>query len=204
MSSYSGCFLTSAHNKAIGYVTSEWSYVEFTLEKLIWQVAGLDPKIGSCFTVNIKSETSINVLQSLADQKLPVPKLRKELKDLVKELRNLRKQRNSIVHALWIRPEPIAQLTKRGRKLKPYAVGITAKGMLKTTKVPYSAKEITNIGIDITALNTKMFSLLQMIQVSEQKRLAIAEALLKHQKPARNPDSKTKGLPGLGQTARKK
>ena len=204
MSSISGYFLTPAHHKAIGYVTSEWSYVESILEKLIWQIAGLDEKIGSCFTANAKSETMINLLYSLADQRPLVPKLEKELKSLVEDLRNLRKQRNSIVHAVWSRPEPITQLPKSGRKRKPYAIDITAKGSLQFTKVPYSAKQITNIGVKITTLISRMVSLLHMIRESEQKHQASAKVLTQDQTHTRDPDPKTKGLLEPRKTARKK
>jgi hypothetical protein len=202
MNTLSSRVLTAAHHKAIGKVTSEWPYIDYLLERLIWEVAGVNSATGRRITTHIGPELRIDILESLTDLKLSDKTLKKELKAIVKELRDLKGKRNNIVHALWLSEGPLPKTAKSRPKKKPYAAKVTARGVLKITKTTYTAKEIDNIASEISKLSDRMMNLSSKVtsnvEESDKNRQLLAKALSQHQKKPASPKP-SKGLFSLGQ-----
>lgn len=199
MSGLAKLFLSQNHLNAIGLVATEWSYTEACLEFLIWELAGLDEKRGQAITTHLQSETRIQILQTLADSLLTDAAIKKRLTDIIAEIRNLRIQRNDIVHGLWIpsTDKPISQTLKNRRKPTPATRKIQARGTLKVIRKPVKSKEIRETAKQIGDLAISMFDLLKKMQSERQKRQALAKGLLALGQLAQNPDPTTTSPGGL-------
>lgn len=191
--------ISKNHLTAIGRVASLWSYTELFLEKLIWLVLGIDNEAGYCVTTHLNSETRIHILESLAKKRLPIPGLQKDLAKRVADIRRLRAQRNTIVHALWIGGAAPSgyQIGKKGNRTVPRISKISAKGELKVTNTPWRSKRINDIAYEIDVLNSALIQLQKRIEESQRARQAIAAALIGHQAPDRTQSPKPTTLQAL-------
>ena len=168
----SSTFLSERHYKAIGLVAAEWSWAEQQLEQLIWEVVQINGEKGRALTTHLSSETRINILATLANTELSNT-LKVELAGMVGRLRNLRTERNNIVHALWLSREPlrmglIKSAMKRGRKPTPDLIKITAKGKLVISNKPFTAKQILSVAHEISRLVMDLYDLQLRIQNERQ------------------------------------
>ena len=187
--------LSKNHLIAIGHIATNWSYSESYLELLIWKLIGIDNDGGHCVTTHLNSETRINILESLAKRRLPIPGLRSELSKCVAEIRRLRTVRNNIVHGLWLhskKPSPIFKLGQKGRRVTPQIAKVTAKGEIKITNTLWTAKKIMKVAEEISELSSRLSKLDDDIKANADRRQAIAEALLARQTLAQTPSPKNK------------
>jgi hypothetical protein len=115
-----------AYCAAIGLVAMEWSALENSLHRLLWQLAGLKGNIGHCLTQHVAFGTIWDsILAVSVELKLPEDRQR-TLQSLQGQCEPLRLKRNEVVHALWgitsstnlARGELTAIVVKARRKLK--------------------------------------------------------------------------------------
>ncbi len=167
--------LTDNHLKAIGLVAAEWSWTEMCLENLIWEIAEINHYKGYAITTHLPSETRINILSALAHIGLANAALQKELNAIVARIRQLRTERNNIVHAIWLSSKPreslglITGAMGKRRKPVPALFKITAKGKIIMTSKPLTAKQIFTVGAEIAQLVTEMYDLLERIQLHRKE-----------------------------------
>jgi len=109
-----------AHYGAIGRIASAFSYFEFHINQLIWQLSAQDDERGACVTSHIytfsgRTKALLALIELIHDQ-LPeavrdadkdnpdsLPKLRAELKKLFdKKGEQLSRKRNRVVHDTWM------------------------------------------------------------------------------------------------------
>lgn len=177
--------LTDNHLKAIGLVAAEWAYGEMWLESIIWHFAKIDNVTGYAITTHIGSETRINIIETLADTRLTNPTLKAELKAVIARVRDLRTERNNIIHSLWVSNRQTVTLAdllakKRPRKPTPDSVRIKAKGSLKITNKPYTSKAIAATADKIGKLVNDMYNLLSKLREEDAKGgIGLAAASLK-------------------------
>ncbi|WP_296895063.1 hypothetical protein [Thiobacillus sp.] len=115
-----------AYCAAIGFVAMEWSALENSVHRLLWQLAGLEVNIGRCLTQHVAFGTIWDSILALSvELKLPEDRQR-TLQSLQAQCEPLRLKRNEVVHALWgitsgtdlARGELTAIVVKARRKLK--------------------------------------------------------------------------------------
>ena len=187
MKIFSEMVLSKNHLIAIGNIAASWSYSEVHLELLIWQLMGIDSDRGNCVTTHLQSETKIHILESLAKKRLPIAGLKIEITQCVADIRRLRAERNNIVHGIWISKKFPKKMDQRGKKATPQIAKVTAKGEVKMTQTPWTAKKIMAIAVEIDNLNMRLVSLRIKINEDADRRQALSAALLAHPRIDRNP-----------------
>lgn len=115
------------HLQEIGLVTTCWSKLEWLIEELVWQLAGIDD---SLVAWTLTAETGIRMqfqtLLALAGLKISGSAQETHLKEIEKRVMSgykgeisLRAERNTIVHAYWSAGDPpaafLSSVKARGR-----------------------------------------------------------------------------------------
>jgi len=104
----------------------EWSALEHSVHRLLWQLTRLDANVGRCITQHIAFGTVWDSILAVSVE-LKLPDARHSvLKSLQSQCEPLRLKRNEVVHALWgiapgtnlARGELTAIVVKARRKLK--------------------------------------------------------------------------------------
>lgn len=115
-----------AYCAAIGLVAMEWSALENSVHRLLWQLASLDANVGRCITQHVPFGTVWDSILAVSAELKLSEKRQRELQSLQAQCEPLRLKRNEVVHALWgITPstnlaqgELTAIVVKARRKLK--------------------------------------------------------------------------------------
>jgi hypothetical protein len=83
-------------------VSSEWAHLEHALDMIIWELAGIDQKLGSCVTGQLGGHwPRINAITALASAKGVHRTLIRELELFGNGMSELAKKRNRFVQAAW-------------------------------------------------------------------------------------------------------
>jgi len=167
--------LTQEHLKAIGLIVTEWSWVEHSIELIIWELAQIDPDKGRSITTHIQSETRLHILSSLTDSLIHDHNIKKQISQLADKVRKLRGERNNITHALWLKMRPqgliskLMKLPQKGRFV-PSTVKITAKGKVEFTTKPFTAAEIRDVAQRMSDLLDEIVDLQSKIREYRAQR----------------------------------
>jgi len=86
----------------IGRVAAEGARLEHTLDLIIWELAGVDHKLGSCITGQLAGAYGrFNAIQALAAAKGWDKETLKRIETLANETNNVLKARHRFVHDAW-------------------------------------------------------------------------------------------------------
>jgi hypothetical protein len=84
----------------VGRITSLWSFLEFVIDKCIWEIAGLDEKTGACITAQIQSaQIKLQALVSLVNLEFGAGNLLTFIRKLVDKMPKAVEKRNRAVHS---------------------------------------------------------------------------------------------------------
>jgi hypothetical protein len=131
------------HLQAIGLVAASWSKLEWLVEELIWQLAGImDSLWGRAITSDLGIRARFDALLSLADVRIPDTEEEKKLQALQKRIvsgvggkPSLSSLRNKVIHAYW------SDLDGP----RAFATNVSARGKLKFDIRPMEESEIRGI-----------------------------------------------------------
>jgi hypothetical protein len=115
-----------AYCAAIGLVAMEWSSLENSVHRLLWQLAGLDVNVGRCITQHVAFGTVWDSILAVSAELQLSEERQRALQSLQAQCEPLRLKRNEVVHALWgvtqntnlAQGELTAIVVKARRKLK--------------------------------------------------------------------------------------
>jgi hypothetical protein len=93
--------LTQEQLAAIGCVAIESTYCEIVVEKLIWQLSGLDDEHGKHFTQNVQLNSRLELLSTLGKMHISDEIHKAEFVKLVSDLKIANTDRNTVIHGSW-------------------------------------------------------------------------------------------------------
>jgi len=118
-----------AHLKAIGQVTAQFAFLEFSVAELIWGLLGTEQRVGQAVTAGLPFRQSVALASSLAKQRITDPKPLKTLDSLLSQALAAEGDRNTIVHSTWFtvaEGEQVSRLKFRVNKAKGRVVHFAA------------------------------------------------------------------------------
>jgi hypothetical protein len=147
------------HLSAIGRVVVQWTFLEKTIETLVWILAPLDQPRAQAVTTHLQTLALIDIANTLMHQHLPDADLQKQLKTQLQYISSqLRPRRNSVVHGLW---GPTSTTDKIA------LLETTARGVLKfKVGEEMTANDIYQVAADIDEANFRLMNLSFKIQAS--------------------------------------
>lgn len=102
-----------AYREAIGKLSIDFSLLHFILERMSWGVWGLEETLGSILTKDLRTSHLAEKLLASADKVFPSTHA-KAFGALLKRAGKIAKQRNELLHSLWIISE--AEILCRSRR----------------------------------------------------------------------------------------
>jgi hypothetical protein len=147
------------HLFAIGRVVVQWTFLEKTIETLVWELAPLEQPFAQAVTTHLQTLGLIDIANTLAQQRLGDSELREQLRTHLAYIsQQLRPRRNSVVHGLW---GPTASVDKIA------LIETTARGTLKfKVGEEMTADDILQIAADIDAANFKLTNMCFAMQAA--------------------------------------
>jgi hypothetical protein len=131
------------HYAAIGVVAAEWSELEWLIDEYCFEIAGINPEIGSCFSAQISgSARKLDAYLALVQQRGAINRLA-ELHSYAKDTTSLAERQNRIVHDPW---------TTHGDGaggIRPQRLEVTARRKLRRIFVEVSTKDVFKLAEDI-------------------------------------------------------
>lgn len=92
----------SEHLAAIGRVAVQWTFVERSIEMLVWELAGLRQPHSQAVTTHLQTLALLNMAKTLLNQRFPGTPLEERLKVILNLVGSeLRPKRNKVVHGVW-------------------------------------------------------------------------------------------------------
>lgn len=136
----------NSHLSSIGRVVVQWTFLEKTLELLVWELASLKQPKAQAVTTHLSNPILIDVARALSHEVLQGTDLETRLRTQLDYIANvLRPKRNNIVHGIW---GPTAT------PVKISTVETTARGILKFKSGPdMTAEDILEIAAEIDKAN---------------------------------------------------
>lgn len=90
------------HYLLIGAVSANWSALEHVMNEALWELSGLSPEIGVCFTAQIPNiGRRYDALAAIAKQKGASAETLKTINKVYQKSDALQRQRNRIIHDPW-------------------------------------------------------------------------------------------------------
>lgn len=119
--------LEGPYEKALGRLSIRFSLLHVILEQFSWEVWGIESRIGSIITKDLRTSHLVEKLSASTDLAVLWEKDRKELKTILKKIKKLAEERNELLHSIWIikNGEPVLCISKkRGRLVGPDAPSV--------------------------------------------------------------------------------
>lgn len=141
------------HLSAIGRVAIQWTFLERTIETLVWELAPLKQPNAQAITTHISTLSLIDTANALAHERLRGTEFEQKLRLLLSHISNtLRPKRNSFVHGIWgptASQDKIALLETTARGVVKFKLGeeMTAEDILAV------AAEIDQANFELTHLS---------------------------------------------------
>lgn len=128
-----------AYHAIVGRIASEWASLEFSMDCLIWQLARVDKKAGSCITSQITGTgTRMRIIIALLYMRSIKDDIIKKFRSFESDLFNDQLKRNRIIHDSWSYNEnnQIGQLRNAivNKKIDFSFIPIDFNELLKTHK----------------------------------------------------------------------
>ena len=145
--------LNQNHLSAIGRVAIQWTFIEKSIETLVWELAPLKQPNAQAVTTHISTSLLIDTAKALAHERLAGTEFEERLKSLLGHIGNtLRPKRNSVVHGIW---GPTASADKVA------ILGTTARGIVKfKVGEEMTAEDILVIAAEIDQANFELTTLI--------------------------------------------
>jgi len=126
------------HLRAIGQVTTNFGFLEFSVAELIWALLGTGQKAGQAVTARLPFKQSVALASALAKQRVTNKAHLERLDTLLSRALSAEDERNTIVHSTWFtiaEGEKVSRLKFKVDKSKGRVVHFAA----------VSAKELSDI-----------------------------------------------------------
>lgn len=135
--------LLKSELRLIGLIVQHWSYLEHTLEKVIWEALQVDHTVGRCVTEDIQFQQRSKMLGKLIKTKYaPMSKV---WKNTGATLKVLEATRNLIVHGLWQRIEGVPHAVAHSLRRKSTAPGKVYGEGFPTTRMQEFDEHIADL-----------------------------------------------------------
>ena len=146
------------HLSAIGLVAVQWTFLERSIETLVWELAPLKQLNAQAVTTHISTLLLIDIANALAHERLNGTEFEQKLKTQLGHISNtLRPKRNSVVHGIWgptASPDKIALLETTARGVVKFKVGeeMTAEDILTiAAEIDQANFELTHLSFAISS-----------------------------------------------------
>ena len=93
--------LTEPHYTALGRVAARGTVLETAIEVIIWHLLTVPPKVGRSITTPLFFDGRLKLLTRLGKHCLHDAASRKELSDILSDVKAANKLRNELIHSLW-------------------------------------------------------------------------------------------------------
>ena len=114
------------HLAAIGRIVVQWTFVEHTIESLVWELADLKQPYAQAVTTHLQPNALISMAKTLINQHFAGTDLETKAKQIFNIADNLRGKRNMVVHGIWAptgTPEKISIIQTTARGVLNFRVG---------------------------------------------------------------------------------
>lgn len=157
------------HLGAIGRVAVQWTFLEKSIEMLVWELAPLKQPNAQAVTTHISMSVLTNTAKALAHEALTGTEL-EALSQLDHITNTLRPKRNSIIHGIWgpaSSPNKIVLSETTARGVLKYKLGeeMAAEEILQI------AAEIDQAHFDLIHLTFKISSYLGQVATIDAQQL---------------------------------
>ncbi len=133
--------LTPDHYTEIGRIAAYWSRVEHCTQAMIWRILGIRADIARHSTASLRLDTHLDLVTVLCKGGLAASEeLRDRALELVKGIKELRGERNVVVHGPW----------RLGTET-PALIKLKSKG-LEPDLVPYPIEKTRSVSEKVAAL----------------------------------------------------
>jgi hypothetical protein len=150
------------HYAAIGRVAANWSYLEADIDTESISLAGLDGKMGICFTAQIAgSGRKLDAYIALARLQGASPKLIQDLCDFAKDTQTLSIKRNRTVHDVWFFNHPQS----------PQRLEASAGKVARLEYIPTSTEKLLKLADEIDESRVRFDGLALRVQVERRTSL---------------------------------
>ena len=107
----------------IGRIAVAWSYLEISLDDLLWHFLDLDDEDGRVMTARFDADRKCQLVSTLGSRHLSKAQFQ-ELDGVLKTIQSLKEDRNFVIHGLWgkVMPEEIPAAVSIRLKDDPYRV----------------------------------------------------------------------------------
>lgn len=149
--------LTPEYLAAIGCVAIESTYCEIVVEKIIWELCGLDEDHGKHLTNGVQMNNRLELLSTLAKMHLSDESQKATLVKLVSDLKIANSDRNTVIHGSWSSPvENFLVLWRDGAGKHPPAVAF--KRRLNNDPLTFSAANVFDVAKKIASLKVDLLN----------------------------------------------
>jgi hypothetical protein len=114
------------HLAAIGRIVVQWTFVERSIEMLVWELADLKQPYAQAITTHLQPNALIAMAKTLINQHFAGTDLETQAKQVFSIADNLRGKRNMVVHGIWApteTPEKISIIQTTARGVLNFRVG---------------------------------------------------------------------------------
>lgn len=152
------------HHHGIGLVSNAWAYLEGTVERIIWRLAGIDDdNIGIALTTHMGIKARLDAACALAHHRFPDAAQTKRLEALKKHINgaDMYGKRNEIVHSRVLHFQSLGGATTLRPTYK--ARGKVRKGLNEAVPEEYAdtAKRFLNTASELQSMLSDYLDLLQ-------------------------------------------
>lgn len=149
---------TQDHLSAIGRIAIQWTFLEKSIETLVWELAPLKQPNAHAVTTHISTLLLIDTANALAHERLSGTAFEQRLKKLLGHIsKTLRPKRNSVMHGIWgptASQDKIALLETTARGVIKFKVGeeMTAEDILAiAAEIDQAHFELTHLSFEISS-----------------------------------------------------
>src|SRR5215208_7398441 len=100
--------LTKDQLRLIGEAVVIWGEIELFIQQIIWHYFGVQQQEGLLVTATITLEQKKQLLRDLLEQKEPNASRRQMISNTLRDLGELQRVRNLVVHGTWIAAQPVS------------------------------------------------------------------------------------------------
>jgi len=139
---------SAEHLKVIGLIAVYWSFVERTVEMILWTLTPLKQLRAQAVTTHLGLRTRADIIRSLAHMSFPDTPTEQQLNNLLGRMESeLAPKRNNVIHGGW---GPASDPSKASLFV------MRARGPIKMWSEDYSPEELDAIAGEINDLNYEL------------------------------------------------
>jgi len=146
------------HLSAIGRVAIQWTFLEKSIETLVWDLAPLKQPKAQAVTTHVSTLLLTDIARALAHEVLAGTGFEARLKNQLDYITNtLRPKRNSVIHGIWGptgSAEKIALLETTARGVVKFKIGEEMSAddiLILAAEIDHAHFELTNLAFEISS-----------------------------------------------------